>query len=164
MYLTPIYPQIPVKTLKYTFSLGCPEYPFDAGTGSCTPGDLKYSGNATRGPASGVTGTVEYGKDELPTSDTSMSMSGKLIPPEGTEGSQPTWSASATLQSPFWLEASPSDIVKAGTAVTVTAKGDPTESTWTIDGLLESRQRICQQTGSRRDVHYGRCRPDVGQK
>lgn len=155
---------LPDGGIKYTFSLGCPEYPFDAGTGSCTPGDLKYSGNATRGPASGVTGTVEYGKDELPTSDTSMSMSGKLIPPEGTEGSQPTWSAAATLQSPFWLEASPSDIVKAGTAVTVTAKGDPTESTWTIDGLLESRQRICQQTGSRRDVHYGRCRPDVGQK
>ena len=124
---------LPDGGIKYTFSLGCPEYPFDAGTGSCTPGDLKYSGNATRGPASGVTGTVEYGKDELPTSDTSMSMSGKLIPPEGTEGSQLTWSASATLQSPFWLEASPSDIVKAGTAVTVTAKGDPTESTWTID-------------------------------
>ena len=125
---------LPDGSIKYTFSLGCPEYPFDAGTGSCTPGDLKYSGNATRGPASGVTGTVEYGKDELPTSDTSMSMSGKLIPPEGAEGSQPTWSASATLQTPFWLEASPSDIVKAGTAVTVTAKGDPTESTWTIDG------------------------------
>ena len=124
---------LPDGGIKYTFSLGCPEYPFDAGTGSCTPGDLKYSGNATRGPASGVTGTVEYGKDELPTSDTSMSMSGKLIPPEGAEGSQPTWSASATLQSPFWLEASPSDIVKAGTAVTVTAKGDPTESTWTIN-------------------------------
>lgn len=124
---------LPDGGIKYTFSLGCPEYPFDAGTGSCTPGDLKYSGNATRGPASGVTGTVEYGKDELPASDTSMSMSGKLIPPEGTEGSQPTWSASATLQSPFWLEASPSNMVKAGTAVTITAKGDPTESTWTID-------------------------------
>ena len=124
---------LPDGGIKYTFSLGCPEYPFDAGTGSCTPGDLKYSGNATRGPASGVTGTVEYGKDELPTSDTSMSMSGKLIPPEGTEGSQPTWSASATLQSPFWLEASPADMVKVGTVVTITAKGDPTESTWTIN-------------------------------
>ena len=125
---------LPDGGIKYTFSLGCPEYPFDAGTGSCTPGDLKYSGNATRGPASGVTGTVEYGKDELPTSDTSMSMSGKLIPPEGAEGSQPTWSASATLQSPFWLEASPAIIVKAGTAVTVTANGAPTESTWSING------------------------------
>jgi hypothetical protein len=50
---------LPDGSIKYTFSLGCPEYPFDAGTGSCTPGDLEYSGGATSGSASGVTGTVD---------------------------------------------------------------------------------------------------------
>lgn len=127
---------LPDGSIKYTFSLGCPEYPFDAGTGYCLPGDLEYSDGATSGPANGVTGTVEYDKDDLPTSAISMSMSGMLIPPGGTEGSQPTWSASATLQSPFRLEASPAGIVKVGTAVTVTAKGDPTESIWTIDNTV----------------------------
>lgn len=126
---------LPNGGVKYVFSLHCPEYPFDAATGSCNPaGSIKYSNDATSGPASSLAGTVEYVQDKLPTSNVNMSMSGKLIPPAGEEGPRPSWSASAKLQTPFWLEASPSDIVKAGTAVTVTAKGDPTESTWTIDG------------------------------
>ena len=35
---------LPDGGIQYTFSPGCPEYPFDAGTGSCSPGDLEYSG------------------------------------------------------------------------------------------------------------------------
>lgn len=47
-------------------------------------------------------------------------------------GSAQSWSV-VLEQRFFWLETSPTGIVKAGTAITVTAKGAPTESTWTID-------------------------------
>lgn len=120
--------------IEYKFSPGQPEYAFDSGTGSCSPGSLSYSPEGSKA-ASSVTGTVRYEKDKWPTCDTTMSMSGSLIPPSGEEGSKPTWSATAKLAAPFWLEASPANIVQAGKTVTITAKGDPTESTWTVNNL-----------------------------
>lgn len=117
--------------IQYIFSLGQPRYPFDSQTGSCLIGSLSYSPKNQRA-ASSVAGKVEYDSKHWPSSDVNMSMSGSLIPPEGEDGSPPTWSGSAKLQSPFWLTASPNTIVKVGTEVTVMANGEPTESTWTI--------------------------------
>jgi hypothetical protein len=118
--------------IKYTFSVGSPEYPFDAATGDCDPGTLTYNGNATSGAASIVTGTALYSEDELPESDLNMAMWGSLLPPYGEDGSRPTWSASATLRSPFWLTPITSTVA-AGTPVTISAHGNPTQSTWMID-------------------------------
>jgi|GEM_PF-4369812 hypothetical protein len=68
--------------------------------------------------------------DKPTTSGFGFSVSGVLA--GSGDGGEVTWSA--TLQQRFfWLEASPSNIVKAGTAVTVTAQGDPAESTWTVN-------------------------------
>lgn len=60
-----------------------------------------------------------------------LSLEGKMYKPGGTSGSLVGWSASATSKF-FWL--SPKEgIVKAGTDVTVTANGAPTESTWSVN-------------------------------
>ena len=118
--------------VKYQFSLGAPRYSFNAATGTCNPGSLTYEGNKTSGPASSVTGAIEYTVNNLPTADVDMSMSGNLIPPAGGSGSPPTWSADAKLRAPFWL--TPTEKIFAeGTAVTITANGAPTESTWSVN-------------------------------
>ena len=49
----------------------------------------------------GATGTIEYTNDSLPTSNFPISMNGKLIPPSGGDGSQPTWGASGNAKTPL---------------------------------------------------------------
>ena len=52
----------------------------------------------------GATGTMEYVNDALPTSNFTISMNGKLIPPSGGSGGpQPTWGASGNAIAPFFI-------------------------------------------------------------
>ena len=111
----------------------------DLGAGSCTfDTTAGVTGGAPAGinisvSSSSASGTIEYGNDALPTSNFTISMNGKLIPPSGgSGGTQPTWGASGQARAPFYL--TPIDtVVTSGTDVTISAHGAPTESTWSIN-------------------------------
>ena len=78
----------------------------------------------------GATGTMEYSNDSLPTSNFTISMNGKLIPPSGGSGSQPTWGASGSAKAP--LRVTP--IEDGGLAKTfyAYAGSTPVGANWTI--------------------------------
>jgi hypothetical protein len=114
------------ETQKYTVSAsasGC----------SFVDSKTKAEGGATLGSHSSSHANAEKNithTDESNTSEFGFSVSGVL---DGSgDGGEVTWSV--TMQQRFfWLESSPSNIVKAGTAVTISAHGNPTQSTWTIN-------------------------------
>lgn len=78
----------------------------------------------------GATGVIEYDLNSLPTSNFTISMNGKLIPPSGGEGSQPTWGASGNAKAP--LRVTP--IEDGGLTKTFYAYvgSTPVSASWTI--------------------------------
>ena len=61
----------------------------------------------------GATGTVIYANNSLPSSNFSISMNGKLIPPSGGSGGrQPTWCASGEAKAPFHIKSNQNDGAK----------------------------------------------------
>ena len=95
----------------------------------------------------GATGTMEYTNDSLPTSNFTISMNGKLIPPSGGSGTQPTWGARGNAKAPFYIKSNQDDgakeiIVPAGTSVTYTAyEGTSSKSSnWTVNGQTKNNE------------------------
>ena len=61
----------------------------------------------------GATGTVIYANNSLPSSNFTISMNGKLIPPSGGSGGrQPTWGASGEAKAPFHIKSNQNDGAK----------------------------------------------------
>lgn len=73
-------------------------YDFDtkAGVTSGSPSGIDISVSS-----GGAIGTKEYSYDALPTANFTISMNGKLIPPGGGTGTQPTWGASGNAKAPL---------------------------------------------------------------
>ena len=106
-------------------------YDFDTkdGVTSGSPSGIDISVNS-----GGATGTMEYANDSLPTSNFTISMNGKLIPPSGGEGSQPTWGASGNAQAPFFLTSDSSKIIWIGDQTSFETNLD---ADWYIDNKKE---------------------------
>lgn len=87
--------------------------------------------------------TKEYLNDALPTSNFTISMNGKLIPPNGGSGdSQPTWGASGNAKAPFYIKSNQDGgakniVVPHGTNVKYSAyQGTSLQvSNWTVTGF-----------------------------
>ena len=96
----------------------------------------------------GATGTVIYANNSLPSSNFTISMNGKLIPPSGGSGGrQPTWCASGEAKAPFHIKSNQNDgakeiVVPAGTSVTYTAyEGTSSKaSNWTVNGQTQNNK------------------------
>ena len=96
----------------------------------------------------GATGTVIYANNSLPSSNFTISMNGKLIPPSGGSGGrQPTWCASGEAKAPFHIKSNQNDgakeiVVPAGTSVTYTAyEGTSSKaSNWTVNGQTKNNE------------------------
>ena len=96
----------------------------------------------------GATGTVIYANNSLPSSNFTISMNGKLIPPSGGSGGrQPTWCASGEAKAPFHIKSNQNDgakeiVVPAGTSVTYTAyEGTSSKaSNWTVNGQTQNNE------------------------
>jgi len=114
-------------------NLGVPSgLSFDTSTGATTVSPPKM--NPPVVSSSSASGSLIYTRSELPTSDVSMVMDGKLVG-GSSGGSQLTWHATAKAKKPFYIEASPGGtndiIVPLGTSITY----DATEtSKWKING------------------------------
>ena len=116
----------PQETQTYTVSAsasGC----------SFVDSKTKASGGAILKSHSSSSASAEKNIEHTETPNASafgFSVSGVLA--GSGNGGEVTWSV--TLQQKFfWLTVAPSIIVKAGTAITVTANGAPTESKWNIN-------------------------------
>ncbi|MEI3038806.1 MAG: hypothetical protein V8T90_07005 [Victivallales bacterium] len=90
----------------------------------------------------GATGTMEYTNDSLPTSNFTISMNGKLVPPSGGSGTQPTWGARGNAKAPFHIKSDQNGgekdiIVPHGTSVKYSAyQGTSLQnSTWSVTGF-----------------------------
>lgn len=114
-------------------------YDFDtkAGVTSGAPAGIDI-----RVSSGGASGTMEYANDSLPASNFTISMNGKLIPPTGGSGSQPTWGASGNAKAPFHIQSDQNGgekeiVVPHGTSVKYSAyKGTSLQnSTWSITGF-----------------------------
>ena len=96
----------------------------------------------------GATGTVIYANNSLPSSNFTISMNGKLIPPSGGSGGrQPTWCASGEAKAPFHIKSNQNDgakeiVVPAGTSVTYTAyEGTSSKaSNWTVNNQTKNNE------------------------
>ena len=96
----------------------------------------------------GATGTVIYANNSLPSSNFTISMNGKLIPPSGGSGGrQPTWGASGEAKAPFHIKSNQNDgakeiVVPAGTSVTYTAyEGTSSKaSNWTVNNQTKNNE------------------------
>jgi len=111
-------------------------YPFDTTKGVTSGSPSTISISVSSGSASG---TVEFSKyKDLPTSDFTISMNGKLVPPPNGSGSQPTWSAQGNAKAPYFIKSDKSNdsrdiMVKSGDSFTYTAyEGGPKSSNWTV--------------------------------
>ncbi|MDR0933167.1 MAG: hypothetical protein LBM70_09150, partial [Victivallales bacterium] len=120
-------------------------YDFDSTNGVTSGGPTGIDISVSSG---GVTGVVTYALDSIPTSNFTISMNGKLIPPSGGDGSQPTWSASGNAKAPFYIKSNQTNgakeiTVPAGTSVTYTAyEGDSSKnSNWTVIGAGSSQSK-----------------------
>ncbi|MBN2643058.1 MAG: hypothetical protein JXR78_15505, partial [Victivallales bacterium] len=89
----------------------------------------------------------EYSNDALPTANFTISMNGKLIPPSGGTGPQPTWGASGNAKAPFYIKSNQDGgakeiVVKAGTSVTYTAyEGTSSKSSnWTVNNQTKNNE------------------------
>lgn len=111
-------------------------YDFDtkAGATSGSPSGIDISVSS-----GGATGTKEYSNDALPTANFTISMNGKLIPPSGGTGPQPTWGASGNAKAPFYIKSDQDGgakniVVPHGASMLYTAySGTSTqESTWNV--------------------------------
>lgn len=96
-------------------------YDFDtkAGVTSGAPAGIDI-----RVSSGGASGTMEYANDSLPASNFSISMNGKLIPPSGGSGSQPTWGASGNAKAPFFLTSDSSKTIWIGDQTSFTTSLD----------------------------------------
>ena len=120
-------------------------YDFDtrAGVTSGSPSEIDI--DVTQ---NGATGTVIYANNSLPSSNFTISMNGKLIPPSGGSGGrQPTWGASGEAKAPFHIKSNQNDgakeiVVPAGTSVTYTAyEGTSSKaSNWTVNGQTKNNE------------------------
>ena len=75
-------------------------------------------------------GTIVYGLSELPTSDITISMNGKLVG-SGGGGTQPTWSASGKCIAPFFITCN-KEIIWIDSSTTLTASK---EANWYIGSV-----------------------------
>ncbi len=126
----------------------------DLGAGSCTfDTTAGVTGGAPAGinisvSSSSASGTIEYGNDALPTSNFTISMNGKLIPPSGgSGGTQPTWGASGQAKAPYNIKSNYDNgakviTVPAGTSITYTAyEGTSSKSSnWTVNGVPKNNE------------------------
>ncbi|MDD2478963.1 MAG: hypothetical protein PHS31_03630 [Victivallaceae bacterium] len=119
-------------------------YDFDtkAGATSGSPSGIDISVSS-----GGATGTKEYSNDALPTANFTISMNGKLIPPSGGTGPQPTWGASGNAKAPYLIKSNQDGgdkeiVVKAGTSVTYTAyEGTSSKSSnWTVNNQTKNNE------------------------
>ncbi|MCK4981620.1 MAG: hypothetical protein KAS17_01790 [Victivallaceae bacterium] len=115
--------------VSYTLSvslgnLGVPSgLSFDtrAGVTTGSPSRISISGS--------FSGTIAYGLTELPTSDITISMNGKLIGGSGS-GHQLTWSASGNCIAPFFITCN-KEVIWIDSSTTLTASK---EANWYIGG------------------------------
>ncbi len=119
-------------------------YDFDTKEGVTSGSPTGIDINVSSG---GATGTKAYPNDSLPTANFTISMNGKLIPPSGGSGTQPTWGASGNAKAPFYIKSNQDDgakeiIVPAGTSVTYTAyEGTSSKSSnWTVNGQTKNNE------------------------
>lgn len=119
-------------------------YDFDTKEGVTSGSPTGIDINVSSG---GATGTKAYPNDSLPTANFTISMNGKLIPPSGGSGTQPTWGASGNAKAPFYIKSNQDDgakeiIVPAGTSVTYTAyEGNSSKSSnWTVNGQTKNNE------------------------
>lgn len=119
-------------------------YDFDTKEGVTSGSPTGIDINVSSG---GATGTKAYPNDSLPTANFTISMNGKLIPPSGGSGTQPTWGASGNAKAPFYIKSNhdngAKDItVAAGTSVTYTAyEGNSSKSSnWTVNGQTKNNE------------------------
>lgn len=134
--------------ISYTLSVSKGDlgtaYDFDTRSGvtSGNPSGMNISVSSD-----GATGTKIYTNDSLPVENFTISMNGKLIPPSGGEGSQPTWGASGNARAPYTIKSNQNDgakeiVVPAGTSVTYTAyEGTSSKaSNWTVNGQTKNNE------------------------
>lgn len=119
-------------------------YDFDTKEGVTSGSPTGIDINVSSG---GATGTKAYPNDSLPTANFTISMNGKLIPPSGGSGTQPTWGASGNAKAPFYIKSNQDNgakdiTVAAGTSVTYTAyEGTNSKaSNWTVNGQTKNNE------------------------
>ena len=119
-------------------------YDFDTKEGVTSGSPTGIDINVSSG---GATGTKAYPNDSLPTANFTISMNGKLIPPSGGSGTQPTWGASGNAKTPFYIKSNQDNgakdiTVAAGTSVTYTAyEGTNSKaSNWTVNGQTKNNE------------------------
>ena len=98
--------------ITYTLSVSKEDlgtsYDFDTKEGVTSGSPTGIDINVSSG---GATGTKAYPDDSLPTANFTISMNGKLIPPSGGSGTQPTWGASGNAKAPFLITSEISQIM-----------------------------------------------------
>lgn len=122
-------------------------YSFDTKDGVTNGSPEKIKISVSSGSANG---SVQYSKDELPNAQYAASMNGKLIPPSGGKGPQPTWDASGNVYHIASDQNSTKDVtVSVGTSVTFTAYAGASSksSNWTVTGP-NSTQETANGTAS----------------
>lgn len=114
-------------------------YDFDTKEGVTSGSPTGIDINVSSG---GATGTKAYPNDSLPTANFTISMNGKLIPPSGGSGTQPTWGASGNAKAPFHIKSDQNGgekdiVVPHGTSVKYSAyQGTSLQnSTWSVTGF-----------------------------
>ena len=95
--------------------------------------DSTCNGEVTKDESSQVEGKKIYARNTIPSSTYIIEMSGRLGFSGGTE-TPATWGAYVRNKY-FWIEPT-EKIVAEGTAVTITAQGVSTESTWTVNNKV----------------------------
>ena len=95
--------------------------------------DSTCNGEVTKDESSQVEGKKIYARNTIPSSTYIIEMSGRLGFSGGTE-TPATWGAYVRNKY-FWIEPT-EKIVAEGTAVTITAHGVSTESTWTVNNKV----------------------------
>lgn len=114
-------------------------YDFDTKEGVTSGSPTGIDINVSSG---GATGTKAYPNDFLPTANFTISMNGKLVPPSGGSGTQPTWGARGNAKAPFHIKSDQNGgekdiVVPHGTSVKYSAyQGTSLQnSTWSVTGF-----------------------------